>query len=309
MNIKHIEYFVELAKEKNFSKASAILGISQPTLTHCIQKMEQSLGVPLFERNASSLSVTKEGYLFFDSCLKIIDIYKQTVNQLTEMNQGISGSVKIGVSPFRVPFTVSPVINSFHEKFPDVHIYIEELTGEEITANLDTGDLDFIITAYDKNMLSKYNSETLGEEEVIIAVHKDIVIKNEMLAKYIDCAGLYKTEISDFKNVNFILLGTDQLLFRQFRDLNKRCGNELLSFTTCTEISNSLSLADCGAGAALLPSTGLEYYKSKFPDLRFFSIGEEAPKRTVSVLYRKNQYLSLPARELINLLKHKTEEL
>lgn len=304
MNIKHMEYFITLAKEKNYSKASEILGITQPTLTHCIQKMEQSLNVSLFERYPSSIKLTKEGTVFYDSCVKIIDIYNQTSNMLTEMNKGISGAVKIGISPFRVPFTVSPIINSFHSKFPNVHIYIEELAGEELTTNLDTGELDLIITAHDKdNTLSKYNSVPLAQEEVIIAVSKQIVSDDKNLSRYALSDELCDVELSDFKNVNFIILGTDQLLFKQFHDLNKKCNNELISFTTCTEISNSLSLAECGAGAALLPSTGLEYYKSKFPGLLYFSIGKAAPRRTVSVLYRKNQYLSLPAREMINLLK------
>lgn len=302
MNIKHLEYFVTLSREKNFSKASEILNISQPTLSQCIQKLEQSVGATLFDRSFQTLTLTPEGEIFLSACLKIIDIYKQTSNEITEMNQGVTGVLKVGVAPFRMPFTVSPVVNDFHKKYPNVHLQIEELTSDELTDRLDSGEIDLAVTVYDKSKASKYESESITEEEVLIALHKDIVEKNPDLSDLSDPDGVPVVDISAFKNVDFILLGQEQILFRQFKLMNRKCSNELRSFTTCTGISNSLSLADSGSGAALIPSMGLEYYRKKFPDLRYFSIGEDAPKRTVCVIYRKNQYLSAPAKELMKLL-------
>lgn len=307
MNIRHIEYFVTLARERNFSKASEAMNITQPTLSQCIQKMEQTLGAQLFDRSFSSLTLTPEGEVFLDGCLKILDIYKQTTNEISEMNQGVTGTVKVGVAPFRMPFTVSPIVNDFHKKYPNVHFQVEELNFDGMTEKLDMGEIDLAVTAYDERTASKYEIEPIVKEEVLIALHKDIVAENPALREFSDFDSVPVVDISAFRTVDFILLGQDQLLFRQFRSLNEKCSNELHSFTTCTGISNSLSLADSGSGAALIPSMGLEYYKRKFPDLRYFSIGDDAPERTICVIYRKNQYLSAPAKEVIRLLMRDEE--
>lgn len=302
MNIRHIDYFLVLAREKNFSKAAELLGITQPTLTQCIHKMESTLGAALFDRSFSSLRLTNEGEIFRDACLKIADIYKQASNEISEINNGVTGIVRIGIAPFRVPFTVSPVVNKFHKIYPNVHIHIEELSGEELTKCLDNGEVDIAVTASDTAIASKYESIFVVDEEVLIAVHEDIVKESETLRGYSTSDGVINAVMEDFRDFHFILLGSDQLLFRQFKKMKEKSGEEFSSFTTCTEVSNSLSLAECGAGAALIPSTGLAYYREKFPKLKFFSVGPDAPKRNVCVIYRKNQYLSSPVKAVTELL-------
>ena len=303
MNIKHLEYFITLAKEKSFSKASELLGITQPTLTQTVQKLESVLGSPLFDRSFPSLTLTPEGRVLLDSARKITDLWAQTCSQITELNHGITGSVKIGVAPFRASYTVPSLAADFRQHFPETRLFIRELRTDEMLDALDAGEIDLAVTACDKKNVSKYEAFPVFDEEVLVAVAGRLI---EDDPRFPDEGELPTVDFSAFDGMDFIVLGSEQLLFRHYKTLCERSGCAFRAPTSCTSIETSLTLANAGAGAALVLSTGIEYYRDRFPRLRYFSVRPSLPGRTVYALTRKNQYLSTPAKYLLKQLE-KTE--
>ena len=308
MNIKHMEYFIVLAKEKSFSKASQVLGITQPTLSQSVQKMETVLGAALFDRSFATLTLTKEGEIFLRACKKTCDIYNRTISEIADMNNGLNGKVRLGIAPFRVQYVLPKITKEFLQRYPHTVLEVEELIYDDMMRELETGGLDLVVTAYDGKAGMKFTSVPIGREEVLVAVHKNLVAKNKKLKEYALSEEIQKVSFSSFADTKFIMLGDDQMLCRQLKSLAEKSGITLQTAVRCNTVDTSVSLANNSVGAALVLSTGLEYYSGMFPDLRFFSISTGNTERTVSIIYRKNQYLSNPVKAVIDILTKGNEK-
>lgn len=307
LNIKHMEYFTALAEIKNYSRAAAMLKISQPTLSQTVQKLETTLGAALFDRSFSELTLTEPGKVFYDACLRICDIHRQTVRRISELNDGIVGEVRLGLAPFRAPFMLPQIAIRFAEKYPNVKLNTDELLSNEIVEKLDRGEIDLAVTAFKEKGNPNYVAVPVMQENVYIALHCERVRENEILRQYADSDRVEAVDFSSFAGTDFILLGEEQFLSITLEKLSEKYDVKLTDMIRCRTTETSLSLANHRLGAAIVLSSAAQDYRKKYPELCFFSLLGEKLDRTIYAVYRKNQYLTNPVKEILNILQ--TEEL
>lgn len=303
INIKHLAYFIELSKTLNFSLAAQKLGISQPTLTQALKKAEADLGVDLFERDGRKLKITEYGRIFLDFCGYITDLYDDTLRRIDDLKYGRTGSIRIGIAPSRAPFTIPNALKQFRRIYPDVRLDISEMLTANIEKNVENGllDLGVLVTYESRNARIEYLP--IETENVIIAVHHDLLSESFPAASS-DCA-VVKADLKAFSGIPFVLLGEDQLIVSQFKDLCAEKNVSINCVARCRNVETSLAMANTGVGATLVTSTGMDYYRSAFPELRYFDVSEDGLARSVCVIHRKNQYIDPPLQKLIDIIKQK----
>ena len=305
MNIKQMDYFLELSRTLNFSVAAQKLGISQPTLTQVLKKAETDLGVILFEREGRELKVTEYGKLFLDACGYISEIYHDAVKRIDELKHGRTGTLRVDIAPSRAPFTLPDSLSRFRTAYPDVCVEITEQLTADIEKNVENGIADLGILVMQGEENPRLTCIPIGTERILIAAHRALV--PGLLPASAETPTVATAALTAFVDVPFVLLGEDQLIVSQFRAYSREVGFDVNCVSRCRNIETSLSLANAGIGATLVTSTGMDYYRTAFPELRYFDAFDGALTRRVCLVYRKKQFVSEPCRKLIEIIKENKE--
>ena len=118
MNTKQLQYVQTLARIGSFSGAAAELGISQPSLSQYVKKIEQELGVELFRRTGNQLSLTAAGEVYLEAGRRMLDEEAQMNARLGDLKADRRGVLRIGAAPFRTSSLLPRAIAAFRERFP-----------------------------------------------------------------------------------------------------------------------------------------------------------------------------------------------
>ena len=142
MTITQFEYIVALDTYRHFAKASKKCFITQPTLSMQIQKLEDELGVKIFDRSKQPVVPTEIGKLIIQQA-RIILHETQKIKELIEAEkEETAGELKLGIIPTLAPYLLPLFLTHFLDKYPQVQLQIEELQSEEIIIGLRNETLD-----------------------------------------------------------------------------------------------------------------------------------------------------------------------
>ena len=282
MTIVQLSYIVAVDKYKNFGVAAQHCQITQPTLSMQIQKLEEELGVILFDRTEQPIKTTKIGMVLLRQA-KIILREVQSFNDLvSEEKDEARGEIKIGVIPTIAPYLMPLFLKDFMLANPDLKVIIEEQQTNQIIQKLEEGSLDLGL------LVTPIEREGLKTEALFYEPFLAYVSEKSPLAKS------SKVDQKDLNSGDLWLL-TDGHCFREqsllicknrkkHSDLNKHLLFESASLETLKR------MIDQENGFTLLPFLAtLDIRGSK--KLKEFS--QPVPSREVSLIYnayfRKNK--------------------
>jgi len=147
MTIAQLKYLLAVAKHLNFTKASVQCHVTQPTLSMQIQKLEDELGIIIFDRNKKPIKVTEIGRKIIEQA-KIIVNESGRITDLVQQEKGfIGGDYKLGIIPTIVPTLLPMFLRTFIKKYPEVNLQIIEIPTEQMMAEIIEGKLDAGIAA------------------------------------------------------------------------------------------------------------------------------------------------------------------
>ena len=144
MNLKSLEYFVEVAKDLSITGAAQRLYISQQALSLQIKKLEQYYGVTLFERHPK-FRLAHAGAQLLEGAQKILQENMEIINNLSEISDSHTGTLRIGIPAYRVAECFHLILPEFHQKWPKVSLQIVESSSEEMLQMLYSGALDILV--------------------------------------------------------------------------------------------------------------------------------------------------------------------
>lgn len=147
MTIAQLKYLLAVAKYLNFTKASQQCHVTQPTLSMQIQKLEDELGVIIFDRNKKPIKVTEIGKKIIDQAKTIVN-ESARINDLVQQEKGyIGGDYKLGMIPTIVPTLLPMFLRNFLKKYPDVKLEIIEVPTSQMIEQILEGKIDAGIAA------------------------------------------------------------------------------------------------------------------------------------------------------------------
>ena len=287
MTLTQLYYMSAVAEYGNFTVAADKCFVTQPTLSMQVQKLEDELGVKIFNRATKPIVLTDIGKKILIQAKRITEEATRMQDIVSTEKGFIGGEFKLGIIPTVMPTLLPMFLKTFVKKYPKVDLKIEELTTQNITKMLEKGHLDAGIAA-----------TPLGLDSIL-----ELPLYHEPFVGYIPegnpLHAVEQIEIEDL-NLTDILVLEDGHCFR----------NHVLNLCQMNRIESNpfdlksgsfetlINLADEGLGMTLLPFLhGNSLTDNKKKNLRFFP--EPAPAREVSLIHSKSQ-LKLP---IINALR------
>ncbi|UIF28992.1 LysR family transcriptional regulator [Levilactobacillus brevis] len=142
MELRVLRYFLMIVQEKNISKASARLHVSQPTVSRQLKELEEELGTTLFERGNRTIQLTTDGEYFANQARQILSLTDKTLANIHQ-EKDISGSVYVGSAEARSMLTVAQAIGHLNQRHPHVQINLVSMDAADIHQHLTSGVFDF----------------------------------------------------------------------------------------------------------------------------------------------------------------------
>lgn len=147
MELHQLRYFCAIVKAGSFTRAAEHEGVSQPTLSQQIRRLETSLGAELFERQGRSLRLTQAGTVFYPAAQEILQNTRRATAQIRQLQTDIRGPLRVGVIPTILPYLIAPNLPAFQREFPEIDVTLTEDLTERLVDELQTGELDLIVAS------------------------------------------------------------------------------------------------------------------------------------------------------------------
>lgn len=297
LELKHFQYVVTLAEELNFSKAALKLQIAQPSLSQYINKLEEELGVTLFDRTVYPMKLTVAGKIYVTGARKILENYNQTIDRITDVEDGNIGKISIGTSPSLCHYVLPKAINEFKKYYPNVSVNIYEAKTKELREMLNTGKIDFSFCAV-SNSDEGFETITVHNETVLIAALKNSEHHKRLEEISVDGS----VNFEQLKDFGFIALENNQVLTRYLYSLYKMTKLPPKIEVSVSEVTSAVSMVKAGLGIALLPSRFLNY--SEVDNcIVFYNINNVDSSRRIAIQYKNGHYFTKATEKLIDILK------
>jgi len=145
VDLDQLRYFLRVAERQNFTRAAEDLAISQPALSRSIQKLEEELGQPVFERKTRSVALTDAGTLLQSRAQHVLRILEDTKAEITD--DGQSGRVRVGAIPTIAPYFLPKNLREFAKKYPKATLTVQENTTDALLKCCAQGEIDLAILA------------------------------------------------------------------------------------------------------------------------------------------------------------------
>ncbi len=145
MEIRHLRYFLAVAREENMTRAAEMLHVSQPTLSKTLKVLEDELGKKLFTRHSFSIELTEEGMLLRDRAEDLISMADKIEQEFTSLDDITGGDLYLGLAEsFQIRY-LAKELGRLKAAYPTMNYHITSGDTEQVTEKLDKGLLDFAV--------------------------------------------------------------------------------------------------------------------------------------------------------------------
>lgn len=142
-NFSDIQYFIEVSHTKNISRAAERLGITQPSLSSAIKRLENSIGTNLFVRNRTGVELTKAGKDFLTRSRQLLFSWEQLKTEVNKKSNEVSGQYTIGCHPSVGLYCLSLFLPDLVQNHPDLEIRLVHDLSRKITEGIISFEIDF----------------------------------------------------------------------------------------------------------------------------------------------------------------------
>jgi len=278
MTITQLQYVLAVAEYQNFTLAAEKSFVTQPTLSMQVQKLEDELGVLIFDRSKKPISITEAGKKIVAQAKNIVNEANR-IKDIVDQEKGfIGGEFVLGVIPTIMPTLLPMFLRNFIKKYPKVQLIIKEQNTDELIRNIQDGHLDAGIAA------TPLEIEYIRERPLYYEPFVGYIPESHRLGAVdkIDPKDLDIQDILLLQDGHCFRDGIINLCKSDRQESNGQFRIESGSFETL------LNLSDEGMGMTLLPYLHtLELGASKKANLKYFT--EPVPAREVSLIYHKSE--------------------
>ena len=246
MELRHVRYFVMAAEEKNISRASARLNISQPAVSRQIRDLEEELGVALFKRERNGLRLTDAGESALVHARELLRGAIRMAEAMKAFTEHSKKNLRLGFIPTALPGFLADGLREFNKQQKHVCVQIREMTQQQQEKALRDGQLDLALLGHPCPKLRKeFRIEPIHKTPLAAVLPDHHVLA---LRKSIDLAELDGESFVSLHEKNFP--GRPELM----TDLGERAGFTLNVRFRAEGFPELLGLVASGAGVAILPA-------------------------------------------------------
>ena len=305
MTLSQLEYIVAVDTYRHFATAAEACHVTQPTLSMQIQKLEDELGILVFDRSRQPVVPTETGLAVLMQARDVLRAAQRIPEIISESRNDFQGDLRIGIIPTLAPYLLPYFIGEFIGKYPAVSVQIQELVTEQIVERLRNGliDVGLVVTPLTENGITEM--PLFREPFVVYAADSHpLLTKTAITPADLQTDGLWLlTGGHCFRNQVMNLCGADQLTNGSVQPEPNRLRPARLRYETGS-LETLIKLIDKQGGFTLLPYLAtVDMSEERRKRLRPFDQSADAPLepvREVSVVIHR----SFLKRKLIHALKN-----
>jgi len=272
MNLRDLKYLVAVADLRSFVQAAEQCCISQPTLSTQIKKMEQGLGVKVFERSNKKVLATELGEQIISSARRILLEVDQIEALAKNAQNPFSGNFRLGAFPTLSTYIFPKLVPLIKDELPELRLILIEEKTDKLIEQLRIGEIDAALLAFPikEDFLM---TEKLFDDEFKLAVAADNPLSE-------------KNSIStaDLLNQQLLLLDEGHCLRDQALQICQLHGAEEQHDVRATGLETLRQMVKAGTGITFMPKIAINESE---PGIRYIPFLEPVPKRTIGLVWRK----------------------
>jgi len=280
MTLTELKYVLAVARERHFGRAAESCFVSQPTLSVAVKKLEEELGVMLFERGGGGeIGITPAGERVAEEAMRIFELVDGIKAVAASARDQLDGPLRLGTIYTIAPYLLPGLISTIHQQAPNMPLLLEENYTRVLTEKLRRGDIDAMIIATpvdEPGLLSL----PLYDEPFLVA----------MPAQHPWCS---KQEISsaDLEADTLLLLGSGHCFRDQVLEACpalSRTASGLAKSLEGSSLETIRHMVASGVGLTVLPCTATRLHNDSDSLIAMRAFKSPVPYRQVAIAWRKN---------------------
>ncbi len=310
---KNMHYVYAVYLNKSFSKAAEKLYISQPALSAAIKKVEEEVGLPIFDRSSNPIQVTAAGEYYIESIEKIMRIEKETAAYFGRLLGNARETITIGSASFFCAHVLPTIIQEFRLEYPGYMVNLLEANADDLVKCLRSGSADIILDV-EKLDPNTFSSFVWAEEQIVLAVPAAYEV-NRRLEKYRLTfeevgSGQYlapqypPVSLREFEKESFLLLKQGNDMYERSLKMFKKAGFAPTVGMYLDQLLTAYYIACSGKGIAFVRA-GITNYLEVTHKLVFYKIDDENSRRNIMLYYKNSQPLSKVGQDFIRFLQER----
>lgn len=285
MDIRELQYVMELSRLRSFTKAAEALHITQPTLSKMIRNLEEELGLVLFSRIGKKIECTDAGRVVVAHAQTILDSFQSLTRELDDLTTFTKGTIRIGLPPMVGASFFPTVMSQFRAKYPGLDIHMVEEGSKKLEAEIESGRLDMAVVQMPVND-ELFDSHVLVKENLRLIVHPTHPL-----------AQRDAVTLAELADESFVFFSKSFTLHDRIIEECKRVGFIPHVLYESSHWDFIQEMVAVNLGVAFLPET---ICRSLQPNrVQSVTLVKPAIPWHLAMIWRKNTYLSLAAREWI----------
>ncbi len=279
MNLKDLTYIIAVAETKHFGKAAQRCFVSQPTLSGQIKKLEDSLGVAIFERTKRSVEITPIGKDIVAHALNIQEL-ADAIKQTARAHQNpLLGALRIGAIPTLSPYLIPLILLPLKKHYPQMKLILSEEFTEVLLQRLRKHEIDAALLATDVDDTELEMMPLFDEPFWLAHPYKHPLYNKEKITR------------ADLDNTELLILSEGHCLARQTMDvfhLKDRQQQGEMADLRASSLETLLQLVSAGFGSTLVPALALRGAWTSGSGIATRELKMKAASRRISLVFRKS---------------------
>lgn len=289
MNIRDLEYLIALADTKHFRKAADNCGVSQPTLSGQIRKLEDELGTILLERTSRKVLFTQAGLTLVEQAKAVLREVKVLREMASNQGKEMSGPLHIGVIPTLGPYISPIILPALKARYPELDLYIYEIQTSTLVEQLESGQLDCGIVALGKES-EPFIEVPICREKMLLAISSSH-----------PWAAQNRLDLQWLRDKEMLMLDDGHCLRTHTMDYCLSIGAKENKRIKANSLETLRNMVAAGVGMAFMPALAAQV--SSKENIRYLEFTEPEPYRAIGLIYRPGSPLRLRYERLAKEIK------
>lgn len=298
-------------QEKSISKAAQKLFVSQPSLSIMIRKIEEEVGVPLFDRTSKPIRLTEAGMEYIKATEAILHIEKAFDSYINAANELMTGSLTVGGNQLLSSLVLPSYISKFIRCYPGIQLQMEDNNSLTLENMITSGQLDLVI---DNHKLDGeiFEQRLWRTEHLLLAVPADFACnggleqyqlrEEDIISGAYLSPGVKPVPLDTFQNVPFVSMTKNNDTRRCSDEIMKQAGitpNTILEIDRLVTLYNFIEI---GTAASVVSDTLVRHIQHHDGNVVFYRLASPHARRDIYVSYKKNRYYSKAMKAFMELL-------
>lgn len=302
-------YVYTIWQEGSFSKAAQKLYLTQPALSIAVRKLEDKIGMPLFDRKHKPLRLTVAGEIYIDTATKELQLEREQQQRFDDIKNLVTGSVRIGGTHYLNAYILPEVLASFNRQYPGVELYIRENSARTAARLLEEREVEITFSC-SPELVREYPRYEMFVDHVLLAVPASDPVNEQhrayaLTAEQVEAGAhldpwMPRIGLEAFADLPLILLREGNNLHDRSWQMFREAHVDPVVKMELNQLVTAFHLAEAGMGATFVSD---RIVSGRGDTLLYYPLESALARRSFYILLQRDAYVPVAVRRLVDHIR------